>query len=194
MDESNPQIGGNGKAVKIEESKFGKRKNHKGSIIDGQWVFGGICKEDSEVFLVTVPSHDKDTLLPIILERIRPETTIISDCWKSYDCLSEEDLLHLKVNHSLNFVDPDTGCLTQNIENLWWGIKRRLLNTYVQHNQLYLHLAEYLWRNMRCKSHNLFAEFMRDATKYTYFTYDSENSVFVDVSECLYGPTYPLKY
>ena len=53
MDESHYQIGGPGKVIEIDESKFGKRKHHKGRIVDGQWVFGGICKEDQESFLVT---------------------------------------------------------------------------------------------------------------------------------------------
>ena len=41
-----------------------------------------------------------------------------------YDCLKDEGYEHLTVNHSLNFVDPDTGAHTQGIENTWWGVKR----------------------------------------------------------------------
>ena len=37
-----------------------------------------------------------------------PGTTIISDCWKSYNCLNNEGFQHLTVNHTYNFVDPDT--------------------------------------------------------------------------------------
>ena len=40
MDYSEP-IGGNGIEVEIDESKFGKRKYHKGHPEEGQWVFGG---------------------------------------------------------------------------------------------------------------------------------------------------------
>ena len=35
-----------------------------------------------------------------------------------------EGFEHLTVNHSLNFVDPDTGANTQGIENTWWGVKQ----------------------------------------------------------------------
>ena len=65
MDESDNQIGGHNFTVEMEidESKFGKCKYSHGQIIEGQWVLGGICRETKQVFLTTVPSRDKDTLL-----------------------------------------------------------------------------------------------------------------------------------
>lgn len=54
----------------------------------------------------------------------------MSDAWKSYKNLEKYlpdlDLTHQFVNHTENFVDPDTGCHTQNIESLWSVIKRKL--------------------------------------------------------------------
>ena len=44
--EREEKIGSPGKIVQIDESKFGKRKYHRGHRVEGQWVFGGI-KEDS---------------------------------------------------------------------------------------------------------------------------------------------------
>ena len=111
-DESVPQIGGIGKVVEIDENKFGKSKSHKGHHIEGQWVFGGICQTVKKIFLQPVPSRDKETLVPLFKEQIATGTIIISDCWKSYDCLTEEDFQHLTVNHSLNFVDPQTNAHT----------------------------------------------------------------------------------
>ena len=166
LDESHDIIGGEGKTVEIDESKFGKRKNNKGRIVDGQWIFGGICRETREMFLVIVPKRDKETLLPIIKSRIRQGTTIISDGWSSYRTLKNEGFTHLVVNHSQNFVDPNTGAHTQNIENLWWQIKRQLPETYSRHDQLYLHLCEYMWRQLRKDSHDLFFTFLQDVAKY----------------------------
>ena len=75
MDESDNQIGGPGFTVEIDKSKFGKRKYNCGRMIEGQWVLGGICREDRSVFLVTVPSRDRETLLPILKAKIKPGTT-----------------------------------------------------------------------------------------------------------------------
>ena len=65
--------------------------------------------------------HHKDTLLPIIRAHILPGTCVMSDMWKAYDCQKDEGYTHLAVNHSLNFVDPDTGAHTERNENTWWG-------------------------------------------------------------------------
>jgi len=103
------QIGGPGKTVVIDKSKFGKTKYNRGRCIEGQWVFGGICRKTKACFLVPVAQRDKDTLLPIIRAHILPGTRVMSDMWKAYDCLKDEGYHgHLTVNHSLNFVDPDT--------------------------------------------------------------------------------------
>ena len=73
--------------------------------------------------MVPVEERNRDTLLGIIKERIEPGTTIISDCWKAYDCLEQEGYVHLKVNHSLNFVDPTSGAHTNTIERRWRDAK-----------------------------------------------------------------------
>ena len=57
------QIGGPGKTVEIDESKFGKMKYYRGRYVEGQWVFGGICRQTKACFLVPVERRDKDTLL-----------------------------------------------------------------------------------------------------------------------------------
>ena len=87
--------------AEIDESKFGKTNFNCGHHIEGQLVFGGICRQ-----------RDKDALLPIIRAHILPGTCSMSDMWKAYDCLKDEGYTHLTVNHSLNIVDLDTGAHT----------------------------------------------------------------------------------
>ena len=117
-------IGGDGLTVEIDESKFGKRKYNVGRVIEGQWVFGGFCRETKEIFMVPVEARDANTLLAVIKEYIAPGSVVISDCWKAYDCLSKEGYEHLTVNHSYNFVDPITKAHTNNIERKWLDAKR----------------------------------------------------------------------
>ena len=116
-------IGGINTTVEIDKSKFWKIKYNVGRVVEGQWVFGGICHETRQFFLVPVEDRTSETLLKIIKEKIKPGTTIISDCWQAYDCLSKHGFQHLKVNHSINFLDPETGAHTNTIERKWRDTK-----------------------------------------------------------------------
>ena len=52
------QIGGPSMTVEIYESKFGKTKFNRGRYIEGQWVFGAICRQTKACFLVSVGQRD----------------------------------------------------------------------------------------------------------------------------------------
>ena len=60
--------------------------------------------------------------------------------------LARQGYVHLTVNHSLNFVDPDTGAHTQGIENRWWCVKRGLPRTGTSKELFESYLQEYMWR------------------------------------------------
>jgi transposase-like protein len=108
-DKHSEKLGGPGHIVEIDEAKLGRRKYNRGRLVKGQWIFGGYERESKKIFVVPVEDRTTDTLLGCIKEWIVPGTTIVSDCWKSYDCLKHEGFQHLTVNHSYNFVDPQTG-------------------------------------------------------------------------------------
>lgn len=86
---SKPQLGGPGVIVEIDEAKFGKRKYNRGRIVEGQWLFGGFERNSKNIFVEAVPDRTFATLLAIIERRIKPGTIVMSDCWKSYNCLAE---------------------------------------------------------------------------------------------------------
>ena len=77
-------LGGPGKIVEIDESKFGKRKYNQGRYKEGHWVFGGIERDTNDAFMVEVADRSANTLLPIIQTYIRPGTTVFSDEWRAY--------------------------------------------------------------------------------------------------------------
>ena len=66
--EKREAIGGPGRLVQIDKSKIGKRKHHRGHVVEGQWVFGGIEKDSRKSFIETVENRTEETLLNLIKE------------------------------------------------------------------------------------------------------------------------------
>ncbi|GFR27929.1 DDE_Tnp_IS1595 domain-containing protein [Trichonephila clavata] len=150
MDEKErKQIGDEGLIVEIDESLFVKRKNNTGRVLPQQWVFGGICRETKETFLVTVPNRSAVTLMEKICENIKEGSIIYSDCWKGYKTseLENAGFLHGTVNHKYNFVDPDTGVHTQHVERMWGSAKwRNKKQRGTARHHLDSYLIEFTWR------------------------------------------------
>ena len=118
------KIEGPGTLVKIDESKIGKRKYHRGYFVEGQWVFGGIEEDSRKCFIAVVEDRKEETLLNLIKKWIEPGTTI-SDCWKEYVNLSKHGDIHKTVNQSVEFVNEE-GFQTNKIEDHWRQMKARL--------------------------------------------------------------------
>ncbi|XP_069683073.1 uncharacterized protein [Periplaneta americana] len=138
-------IGGEGLTVEIHEAKFGKSKNSS-HIIEGHWVLGGIERDTGKCFLVSVAQRDSATLLAVVKEKIRPGTTIISDCWKAYNCLQEEGYVNLTVNHTYNFVDSETCDISDKVEGTWQEVHSSRPKYGVRNGNFVGYLAEYLFK------------------------------------------------
>ena len=157
-----PVIGGPGLVVEVDESLFSRQKNHQGRMLPQQWVFGGVCRQTRESFMYTVPDRSGRTLLPIIQQSIAPGTTIMSDMWAAYGGIQAMGFAHLQVNHTYNFVDPQTGAHTQNIENSWKNAKMRNKRHHGTHRTMIdSYLCDWMWRQ-RYRNVNLFDQIMRD--------------------------------
>ena len=122
------KLGGLGKTVEIDESKFGaKRKYKRGRVSEGPWVFGVVERGSQKVLLFRVPDRTRETLVHrLITTHIRPGTVIHSDQFTPYIPLNQLGYIHLSVNHSKNFVDPDSGAHTNTIEGVWALVKKKL--------------------------------------------------------------------
>ena len=75
--------------------------------------------------MIAVDQRDEATLLPIIQEQIKPQTLIVSDCWKAYANLEKYGYIHSTVNHSKEFVN-DQGHNTNKMEGQWRQTKVKL--------------------------------------------------------------------
>ena len=83
---------------------------------------GGFAGSHATFFMIPVDDRTSATL-SVMKDYIEPGTTIISDCWKAYYCLASEGNKHFKVNHKVNFVDPDNCAHTNRIERHWRDAK-----------------------------------------------------------------------
>jgi len=74
LQKQSEQIGGPGKMVEIDESKFGKRQYNRSKRVDGCWIFGGIERDSKppKCFFVTVSARFAQTLIPLIKHWILP--------------------------------------------------------------------------------------------------------------------------
>lgn len=129
---SQMEIGGPGRIVEIDESKFVRRKGDRGRFLaTEEWVFGGVERGNwANYFFVFVPDRKFETLGNEIAANIAPESIIYSDEWPAYkkvfETLTAFDYEHKTVCHKRNWVNPETGVHTQNIEGFWSYIKREL--------------------------------------------------------------------
>ena len=149
-------IGGPGKTVQIDETLVCRRKYHVGRCLNEVWIFGGICVEDKQFFCCVVPDRTRETLEEEIRNHILPGTKIVSDCWKAYDFLNDDnDYKHDTVNHSYNFVDPETEAHTQMIERLWRELKK-INQKYegIPRNKVNEYISEFMWRKTVIQNEN----------------------------------------
>ncbi|GBN72068.1 hypothetical protein AVEN_19978-1 [Araneus ventricosus] len=81
-------LGGVGVVVKIDESKFGKK-----NIRVSQWIVSGCLvdlKEEARAFFCVVGDRTAETLIEITKKFVKPGSTVLSDCWGSYNGLTAE--------------------------------------------------------------------------------------------------------
>jgi hypothetical protein len=91
--------------------------------------------------------RDAATLIPLIETYIARGSIIISDMWRAYDLIPAH-FQHLTVNHSLYFVDPETGAHTNNIEATWNAIKRGISPRNRVERGMEQHLWSFMWKRI----------------------------------------------
>ena len=126
------------KVVQIDGSKTGKRKYHRGHVVEGQYVFGGIEQYSQKCLIVTVEDRTEATLVSHIHEWVEPGTTIVHDCWKDYVNLEKYGYEHKTVNHSVEFVNSESYD-TNKIEGHWRQMKVSL-PTHGKKRNITLHI------------------------------------------------------
>ena len=141
--ESHEVFGGE---IELDESYFGgKRKGKRGRGAGGKVAVFGLLKRGGKVYAKIIPDASSDTLMPIISNKIVPDSVVYTDCWRGYNALDIADFKHFRINHSELFADKQNHI--NGIENFWNQAKRHMRKfNGVPKQNFALFLKECEWR------------------------------------------------
>ena len=98
------------------------------------------------IYINEFVKHATQTRDNLIEKYIVPGSIIYSDCWKAYEKIDKKTYQHSVVNHSQNFVDPNTGVHIQNIERLWRDIREGIPRYGRKEYHFNHYLAEFMFK------------------------------------------------
>ncbi len=112
----------------IDETRIDKRKFECGHLVEGSWVLGIIELGSKEFRLEICPGSSQSAAMLLLLtqKHVGVGSTIVTDKWAGYNFLKDNGYLHLTVNYSDNFVDPNAVAHSQNTECEWRPLKHRI--------------------------------------------------------------------
>ena len=132
--------------VEIDESYFGgHRKGKRGRGAAGKVAVFGILKRGGWVHTMVAPDLRRETLMPVIREKVAPDSVVYTDCYSVYDALDLSEFHHHRINHTDQFVENKTNHIN-GIENFWNHAKRSLRQYNgipAKHFELFLKEAEF---------------------------------------------------
>ena len=132
--------------VELDESYFGgHRKGKRGRGAAGKVAVFGILKRDGKVYTQIILDAKSDTLMPIIRQKIEPDSIVYTDCWRAYNALDVSEFKHYRINHSKLFANKHNHI--NGIENFWHQAKRHMRKfNGVPREHFNLFLKECEWR------------------------------------------------
>ena len=135
-----------GGEIELDESYFGgHRKGKRGRGAAGKVIVFGILKRDDRVFTKVVADTKANTLMPIILNKIAPDSVVYTDSYRSYNALDVSGFHHHRINHSTHFAEHSFNHIN-GIEN-FWNQAKRVLRKYngipKQHFHLFIKECEF---------------------------------------------------
>ena len=132
--------------AEVDECYFGgARKGKRGRGAAGKVPVFGLLKRGGKVHVVVIPNTQQNTLIPIIRDKIQPDSIVYTDGFSSYDALDVSEFRHERINHSETFVEARTHI--NGIENFWNQAKRHLRRfNGIPRQRFPLYLKECEWR------------------------------------------------
>lgn len=132
--------------IEVDESYFGgRRKGKRGRGAAGKVPVFGLLKRGGKVYTVVIADAKASTLMPILKERVVPDSIVYSDSLPSYNALDIAGFRHLRINHYKLFAHGKNHI--NGIENFWNQAKRHMRKfNGVPKKNFPLFLKECEWR------------------------------------------------
>ena len=132
--------------IELDESYFGgTRKGKRGRGAAGKVAVFGILKRGGKVYTQVILDAKTDTIMPIIRQKIEPDSIVYTDYWRAYNALDISEFKHYRINHSKLFAQKHNHI--NGIENFWNQAKRHLRKfNGVPRQNFNLFLKECEWR------------------------------------------------
>lgn len=132
--------------VEADESYFGGiRKGKRGRGAAGKVAVFGLLKRRGKVYTAIIPNSKTETILPIIHEKVQPDSIVYTDTFRAYNALDVSSFHHVRINHSKLFADKQNHI--NGIENFWNQAKRHLRRfNGIKKENFYWFLKECEWR------------------------------------------------
>ncbi len=132
--------------IEVDGSYFGgRRKGKRGRGAAGKVPVFGLLKRNGKVYAAMIPDAKTQTLMPIIRQKVKPDSIVYTDCWRGYNALDVSEFKHYRINHSVLFADKQNHI--NGIENFWNQAKRHLRKfNGVPNKYFHFFLKECEWR------------------------------------------------
>ena len=132
--------------IEVDESYFGGiRKGKRGRGARDKTPVFGLLKRGGKVYTKVIADAKQRTLMPIIKDKVVPDSIVYSDSWKGYNALDVSEFKHMRINHSKEFANKQNHI--NGIENFWNQAKRHMRKfNGIQKDNFVLYLKECEWR------------------------------------------------
>jgi len=122
----------------------------------------GVAQRKGKVSASPIDNLKSSTMIPIVKERVLPESMIYTDEYRTYNSLKKHSYKHKRVHHvSKVWVAGDAH--TNTIEGFWSALKRGINGVYhaVSEKHLQSYINEYAFRyNHRNDNSPMFFHFL----------------------------------
>ncbi|NVK15028.1 MAG: IS1595 family transposase [Rhodobacteraceae bacterium] len=156
-------IGGEGKVVEVDETFYG------GVTKGMDWrerkaVIMGMVERGGDVMLKVVPDQSRWSLIPEIVENVKPGSEVHTDEHRAYrKALPVADYTHKTVNHGKGEYATLDGTSTNQIESFFNHLKKSIAGTHtsVSHKHLQRYVKEFEYRfNRRMRPEAMLSELL----------------------------------